>query len=191
MATIVSKNSVMVDYTKIENQTIPVIDIVTTKTENTKYAAMIVLSDGTEHLIIVEGILDNGSNRARTPLTHFIKTGDIWERKSQNRLDQENSNIVRFVKEQGYEIWTQIGKFVTIVNNKPKYLDPITDKDEIYNKVEVLDENGNSFEPKQYEYTTVKQGVMDAYLFNEEVIRPSQVNAVLDRYPSVGQELTF
>jgi hypothetical protein len=186
-----------------------------------KYGVLIEIDNQQKHLVIVEGLEDNGVNTAVTKLSHWYFDGYLWVNKPKQRLSKENENIKRFVEGQNFDIWTSTWKYLKIVNNKPVYLDSVLDAEQIWHngaeilnlqdekfnlEQEILNENGESFEPKQYASFEPKQynsyepkqyekilnsGIMDAYTFNEMIIRPSQLSEISNRFPSIGEVLNF
>lgn len=176
------------------------------RTENhfEKYGVLIEINNELKHLVIVEGLEDNGVNNAITVNSHWIFDGFVWGKKSNQRLVKENENVKRFIEGQGFNIYTSSWKYLKLVNNQPVYLDSELNKNEIWvfgNEIlkEIFQEDGSSFEPKQYESYEPKQyeklglqpNVFDAYSFNEKIIRPMQLNDIINRFPNVGEELTF
>lgn len=169
-----------------------------------KYGVLIEVDNEFKHLIIIEGLEDNGVNNAKTLLSHWYYDGYVWVKKPQQRLSKENINIQRFIEGQNFDIWTSSWKYLKLVDGKPVYLDSEKDKDEIWvfgNEIlkEVFQEDGTSFEPKQYESYEPKQyeklglkpNVFDAYEFNESFIRPSQLNEIINRFPNIDEALVF
>lgn len=169
-----------------------------------KYGVLIEVDNEFKHLIIIEGLEDNGVNNAKTLLSHWYYDGYVWVKKPQQRLSKENINIQRFIEGQNFDIWTSSWKYLKLVDGKPVYLDSEKDKYEIWvfgNEIlkEVFQEDGTSFEPKQYESYEPKQyeklglkpNVFDAYEFNESFIRPSQLNEIINRFPNIDEALVF
>jgi hypothetical protein len=157
-----------------------------------KYGVLIEVDNEIKHLVIIEGLDDNGVNNAKTLLSHWYFDGIIWVKKPQQRLSKENANTQRFIEGQNFDIWTSSWKYLKIVDGKPVYLDSEKDKDLIWVfGNEILQEDGTSYEPKQYEKLGLKPNVFDAYEFNESLIRPSQLNEIINRFPSVDEPLTF
>ncbi len=169
-----------------------------------KYGVLIEVDNEIKHLVIIEGLDDNGVNNAKTILSHWYFDGYVWVKKPQQRLSKENANTQRFIEGQNFDIWTSSWKYLKIVDGKPVYLDSEKDKDLIWvfgNEIlkEIFQEDGTSFEPKQYESYEPKQyeklglkpNVYDAYEFNESFIRPSQLSEIINRFPSVDEPLTF
>ena len=169
-----------------------------------KYGVLIEVDNKIKHLVIIEGLDDNGVNNAKTLLSHWYYDGYVWVKKPQQRLSKENINIQRFIEGQNFDIWTSSWKYLKLVDGKPVYLDSEKDKDEIWvfgNEIlkEVFQEDGTSFEPKQYESYEPKQyeklglkpNVFDAYEFNESFIRPSQLNEIINRFPNIDEALVF
>ena len=137
-----------------------------------KYGVLIEVDNEFKHLIIIEGLEDNGVNNAKTLLSHWYYDGYVWVKKPQQRLSKENINIQRFIEGQNFDIWTSSWKYLKLVDGKPVYLDSEKDKDLIWvfgNEIfdtskeifdtnnEILNEEGNSFEPKQYASFEPKQ----------------------------------
>lgn len=157
-----------------------------------KYGVLIEVDNEIKHLTIIEGLDDNGVNNAKTILSHWYFDGIVWVKKPQQRLSKENANTQRFIEGQNFDIWTSSWKYLKIVDGKPVYLDSEIDKDLIWVfGNEILQEDGTSYEPKQYEKLGLKQNVYDAYEFNESFIRPSQLSEIINRFPSIDEPLTF
>lgn len=164
------------------------------RTENhfEKYGVLIEVNNELKHLVIVEGLEDNGVNNAITVNSHWFFDGFVWGKKSNQRLVKENENIKRFIEGQGFNIYTSSWKYLKFVNNQPIYLDSELNKNEIWVfGDEILKEDGTSYEPKQYKKIGLQPNVFDAYSFNEKIIRPMQLNDVINRFPNVGEELIF
>lgn len=157
-----------------------------------KYGVLIEVNNELKHLVIVEGLEDNGVNNAITVNSHWFFDGFVWGKKSNQRLVKENENIKRFIEGQGFNIYTSSWKYLKIVNNQPIYLDSELNKNEIWVfGNEILKEDGTSYEPKQYEKLGLQPNVFDAYSFNEKIIRPMQLNDIINRFPNIGEELIF
>lgn len=169
-----------------------------------KYGVLIEVDNEFKHLIIIEGLEDNGVNNAKTLLSHWYYDGYVWVKKPQQRLSKENINVQRFIEGQNFDIWTSSWKYLKLVDGKPVYLDSEKDKDEIWvfgDEIlkEVFQQDGTSFEPKQYESYEPKQyeklglkpNVFDAYEFNESFIRPSQLSEIINRFPNIDEPLIF
>jgi hypothetical protein len=174
----ISKEKVLVNLQKLQdNFELELVENRTGAFE--KYGVLITYDNGYKYLIIVEGLTDNGVNNAETPLNHWLYDGFVWSLKSKQRLSKENELNPIFVEAQNFNIWTSAWKYCKLVNGQIVYLSLDSD---IYDfGDEILNENGESYEPKQY-VKTLKEGVTDSYSMQEKVIREMQLNDILNRF---------
>lgn len=174
----ISKEKVLVNLQKLQdNFELELVEKRTGAFE--KYGVLITYDNGYKYLIIIEGLSDNGVNNAETPLNHWMYDGFVWSLKSKQRLTKENEINPLFVDAQGFNIWTSSWKYCKNENGKIFYL---TLDSEIYDfGGEILNENGESYDPKQY-VKTLKVGVTDSYSMQEMVIREMQLNDILNRF---------
>lgn len=159
-----------------------------------KYATLVINSNNTQELIVIEGTEENGVNNSVTILTHWLFDGILWQKKSTERLRIENQNVLRFIEGQGFNIYTASWKYCKIENGQIIFLDNELDKDIIWhngNEImqEKLQEDGTSFEPKQYESKEPKEyekilnsNITNAYEVYESIIRPTQLAEIAKRY---------
>lgn len=154
------------------------------KGENTRFAEHIKLVDGREFIHIVNGLLDNGVSRAVTPIDHFYFDGNVWMITPVQILIQQNY----FLQSQGFDIYTERGKFCRIVANKIQFLDPVKDAAIIWSETEILNNEGESYNPKQYQ---LNSNILDAYNTTEMQVRQMQLDSIRERYPKVGEMYPF
>lgn len=174
----------------------------TAKGENTRFAEHIKLQDGREFLHIINGLMDDGIDKAITPIKHFYFDGDVWMPTPAQILIKQGY----FLESQGFDIYTQRGKYLRItVDNKIHFLDPVKDaaiiwsENEIFTTEEILDDTQEppvSFSPKKYKSFNPKQyqlnaGILDAYNTMEMTVRQQQLDSIRERYPKVGETYPF
>jgi hypothetical protein len=186
----ISKQKVLVNLQKLQdNFELELVENRTGAFE--KYGVLITYDNGCKYLIIVEGLTDNGVNNAETPLNHWLYDGFVWSLKSKQRLTKENELTPIFVEAQNFNIWTSAWKYCKLVNGQIVYLTLDSDIYDFGDEIlkEKMQEDGTSFEPKQYEShepkqfeKTLKAGVTDSYSMQEMVIREMQLNDIINRF---------
>lgn len=180
MGIVTSKSNVIVEF----NGDTPT--IVSENSNTSKHAVLVEIDSNIKHLTVVDQLLDNGEGLARTMLKHYYHDGFVWERKTFSRLQKENQIVKRFEESQSFNVHTSREFWVHLLGGLNFELE--FDIANAYNYEEILDENGDSYDPIRLNYTTLKPGYLPAYDFFESIIRPMQLNDISSRYPAIGEE---
>ena len=78
--------------------------------------------------------------------------------------------------------------FCRIVANKIQFLDPVKDAAIIWSEIEILNNEGESYNPKQYQ---LNSNILDAYNTTEMNVRQMQLDSIRERYPKEGEMYPF